>query len=175
MKNTALLRRRILGRRASVGVLGQGYVGVTLACAAAAAGFSVTGIDTDQGRIEDLQRGVLSVPGMKEKAFRAGVESERLTFTTEPDALGTSDVILICLPTPVRDRTPDLSFIQKGCREVAVRLSPGTLVCLESTAYPGTTDEIVQPILENSGLRVGRDFLLAYAPERLDPGIKARH
>jgi nucleotide sugar dehydrogenase len=170
MKNTALLRRRILGRRASVGVLGQGFVGVSLACAAAAAGFGVTGIDTDPGRIEDLQRGVLSLPGMKEKPFKAGIESERLRFTTEPDALGTSDVVLICLPTPARDHTLDLSLVEQGTREVAARLSPGTLVCLESTVYPGTTDELVRPILESSGLRLGRDFLLAYAPERLDPG-----
>jgi UDP-N-acetyl-D-glucosamine dehydrogenase len=170
MKNTALLRRRILGRRASVAVLGQGYVGVTLACSAAAAGFPVVGIDTDASRIDDLRRGILSIPGVREKDFRAGVDSGSLTFTTEPNDLGTSDVILICLPTPVRDHTPDLSFVERGCREVAAHLAPGTLVCLESTTYPGTTDQLVQPILESSGLHLGRDFLLAYSPERIDPG-----
>jgi nucleotide sugar dehydrogenase len=170
MKNTALLRRRILARRATIGILGQGYVGVTLACAAAAAGFPVTGIDTDQARIEELRQGVLSVPGVLVRDFKAGLESGRLTFTTEPDPLGASEVILICLPTPVRNETPDLSFVEHGCREVAARLSPGTLVCLESTTYPGTTDDLVRPILESSGLRVGRDFLLAYSPERIDPG-----
>src|SRR5439155_26999579 len=151
MKNTALLRRRILGRRASVGVLGQGYVGLTLACAAAAAGFPVTGIDSDQARVWDLQLGVLSVPGVREKQFKAGIDSNNITFTTDPDALGSSDVILICLPTPVRDHTPDLSFVERGCRDVACHLSPGTLVCLESTTYPGTTDELAQPILQTAG------------------------
>jgi len=175
MQDAARLRRRILGRRSAVAVLGQIYVGATLVCAAAAAGFGVTGIDTDQTRIVDLERGVLSVPGVRERDFRAGLDSGRLTFTTDPDALGQSDVILICLPTPVRDHTPDLSFVEKGCRDVASRLSAGALVCLESTTYPGTTDQLVQPILEGSGLKVGRDFLLAYSPERIDPGNEEFH
>src|SRR5439155_2077848 len=170
MKNTALLRRRILGRRASVGVLGQGLVGVTVACAAAAAGFPVTGIDVDLARIEDLRRGVLSIPGALEKDFRAGIESNNLTFTTAHDALASAEVILICLPTPLRDDVADLSIVERGCRDVAGRLSAGALVCLESATYPGTTDEVVLPMLETSGLRVGRDFLLACSPERLDPG-----
>jgi UDP-N-acetyl-D-glucosamine dehydrogenase len=175
MKNTAVLRRRILGRKASVAVLGQGYVGVSLACAAAEAGFRVTGIDTDEARVADLAAGLLVVPGVNERGFQAGVATGRITFTTDPQMLGASDVVLICLPTPVRDHSPDLSFVERGCREVATRLSPGTLVVLESTTYPGTTEELVLPILETSGLRSGKDFLLAYSPERIDPGNEEFH
>src|SRR6266540_695811 len=121
LKNTALIRRRILARRACVGVVGQGYVGLTLACIAAEAGFPVTGI-------------------------------------------------AICVPTPLRNEMPDLSFVESACREVTQHLTPSTVVILESTTYPGTTDDLVMPILETSGLRSGRDFLLAYSPERIDPG-----
>ncbi len=168
MKTTASLRRRILDRAASVCVLGQGYVGVSLACAAADAGFSVTGIDVDEDRTDELRRGVLSVPGVPEDLFRAGIGAIR--FTTETSALSEGDIVLICVPTPVRDHAPDLSHIEGACREVASRLSPGRLVILESTTYPGTTDEVVRPLLETSGLLAGRDFLLAYSPERIDPG-----
>ena len=170
MKNTALLRRKILARKASVGVLGQGYVGVSLACAAAEAGFNVTGIDTDQVRVQNLQRGLLTVPGVNELTFRGGLATGHISFTTDLEPLGQSEVILICLPTPVRDHTPDLSYVERGCREVAARLVAGKLIVLESTTYPGTTDELIQPILQTSGLRAGRDFLLAYSPERIDPG-----
>ena len=170
MKSTALLRRRILSRRATIAVVGQGYVGLSVACAAAEVGFTVTGIDLDHARIEDLRRGLLSVPGVNEPAFNAGVGSERVTFTSEPDVVESSDIILICVPTPVRDHTPDLSLVEGACKDVARHLRAGSLVVLESTTYPGTTEELVCPILETSGLVAGRDFLLAYSPERIDPG-----
>src|SRR5688572_2347199 len=99
MKSTALLRRRILSRRATISVIGQGYVGLSVACAAAEVGFTVTGIDVDASRVEDLQTGVLSVPGVNEAAFRAGVATGRVSFTTEADAVESSDIILICVPT----------------------------------------------------------------------------
>jgi UDP-N-acetyl-D-glucosamine dehydrogenase len=170
MKGTAVLRRRILARRATVAVVGQGYVGVSLACAASEAGFQVRGIDLDQDRIGDLSRGVLAVPGVSEELFRAGVDAGKLSFTTDPDAINGADVILICVPTPVRDHAPDLSFVEQASRDVAERLTPGRLVVLESTTYPGTTEDLVRPILETSGLVAARDFLLAYSPERIDPG-----
>jgi UDP-N-acetyl-D-glucosamine dehydrogenase len=170
MKNTALIRRRILARRASVGVVGQGYVGLTLACIAAEAGFPVTGIDTDPSRIAQLAAGSSVVPGVLEDVFRAGTSSGRLTLTTDLGALAESDIIAICVPTPLRNEMPDLSFVEGACRDVARHLTPSTLVILESTTYPGTTDGLVLPILEESGLRAGRDFLLAYSPERIDPG-----
>ncbi|MGZ8565448.1 MAG: nucleotide sugar dehydrogenase, partial [Actinomycetota bacterium] len=170
MMGTAALRRRVLSRRANVAVVGQGYVGVSLACAASEAGFSVTGIDVDADRVANLARGVLSVPGVDPSVFEAGVAAGNVTFTRDADAVADADIVLICVPTPVQDHTPDLSFVQQACRDVAEHLSRGVLVVLESTTYPGTTDELVRPILETSGLMATRDFLLAYSPERIDPG-----
>lgn len=170
MKGTANLRRRILSRRATVGVVGQGYVGVTLACASAEEGFTVVGVDLDEPRIEALASGKPAVPGVDEKLFRAGVNTGRVRFTTDAGALQQSEIILICVPTPLRDHAPDLSHVEGASREVATHLRSNRLVVLESTTYPGTTEEQVRPLLEASGLVAGRDFLLAYSPERIDPG-----
>jgi nucleotide sugar dehydrogenase len=170
MKETAALRRRILSRRATVGVVGQGYVGVSLAAAAAEAGFHVTGIDLDEDRIADLAAGVLSVPGVDEGLYRSALATGQLEFTTDRDRLREIDIVAICVPTPIRDHAPDLSYVEGACRDVAERLGPGRLVILESTTYPGTTDQLVRPLLETSGLVAGRQFLLAYSPERIDPG-----
>ena len=170
MRTTASLRRRILARDAQVAVVGQGYVGLSLACAAAEAGFTVTGIDVDPDRVTCLAAGELCVPGVDEAAFQRGLATGRLAFATGGQALATADVVCICVPTPVRDHTPDLSYVEQACRDVAEHLTGGRLVVLESTTYPGTTNELVAPLLEASGQRAGRDFLLAYSPERIDPG-----
>jgi nucleotide sugar dehydrogenase len=175
MRTTASLRRRLLARDARVAVVGQGYVGLSLACAAAEAGFEVTGIDTDPARVAALSAGELCVPGVDEGAFKRGVATGRLAFATGGQALATADVVCICVPTPVRDNTPDLSYVEQACRDVAEHLTGGRLVVLESTTYPGTTNELVAPLLEASGQRVGRDFLLAYSPERIDPGNQEFH
>ncbi len=150
--------------------MGQGYVGVSVASSAAVAGFPVTGVDVDRARIADLTRGVLAVPGVDEATYRAGMDGGRLTFRAEPKAIRESDVILICVPTPLRDGMPDPSHIKRACESVAEHLSSGSLVVLESTTYPGTTEELVLPTLASSGLVAERDFLLAYSPERIDPG-----
>jgi UDP-N-acetyl-D-glucosamine dehydrogenase len=170
IKYTAQLRRKMKNRRARVAVVGQGYVGLSVACGAAEAGFAVVGVDVDRARIAALDRRELCVPGVREDIFRAGTEAGRLTFSADLEALEGCDVVLICVPTPVHDHAPDLSYVEAASKEVALYLSPGTLVVLESTTYPGTTEEVVLPILETSGLVAGRDFLLAYSPERIDPG-----
>lgn len=175
MNGTAALRRRILSRAAKVGVVGQGYVGLSVACAAADEGFEVFGFDTDPGRIQDLSDGTLSVPGVPDTLFRSGIATGRLAFAADPSPIAECDVILICVPTPVNDHTPDLSFVRAACETVAANLSKGGLAILESTTYPGTTDEVVRPLLETSGLMAGRDFLLAYSPERIDPGNPEYH
>ena len=167
------LRRRLASREARVAVVGQGYVGLSLACSAASAGFPVTGIDVDAGRVERLGRGEACVPGVHPATFEAGMASGRLEFAAAFDAVAKADVTCICVPTPLRDQVPDLSFVRQACADVAARLAPGTLVVLESTTYPGTTTELVAPELERSGLAAGEDFLLAYSPERIDPGNPA--
>ena len=175
MRSTPSLRRRLLARDARVGVVGQGYVGLSLACAAAEAGFEVVGVDVDAARVAGLGAGELCVAGVDEATFRRGAATGRLRFTTASEALAACEVICICVPTPVRDQAPDLSYVEQASRDVARHLAAGRLVILESSTYPGTTGELVTPLLEASGLRVGRDFLLAYSPERIDPGNREFH
>ena len=164
------LRKLILSRDARVAVLGQGYVGLTLAAAVAQAGFRTVGFDVDRERIAALDRGELAVPGVDDGAFREGVGSGRLSFTVDASVIGEADVILVCVPTPLRDYAPDLSHMEAAFADVAHHVRAGSLVILESSTYPGTTEELVRGILETSGLAVGRDLLLAYSPERIDPG-----
>jgi UDP-N-acetyl-D-glucosamine dehydrogenase len=170
VKSTALLRRRILSRNAQIAVVGQGYVGLTLACSAADAGFNVIGLDIDPRRISELSRGVLSVPGVSRETFDKGFSTGRLSFTVEAEQISQADVICICVPTPSKEGTPDLSYVEAASASVATKIRPGVLVVLESTTYPGTTGGPVRRALETSGLIAGRDFLLAYSPERIDPG-----
>jgi nucleotide sugar dehydrogenase len=143
---------------------------LSLACAAAEAGFEVTGIDVDAHRVDALAAGALVVPGVDDATFRSGVATGRLRFSRDKEAVINGEVICVCVPTPVRDHSPDLSYVEQACRDIAGGLAPNALVILESSTYPGTTTDVVRPLLELSGLRAGRDFLLAYSPERIDPG-----
>ena len=146
-------------------------MGLTLASAAAEAGFRVVGIDVDADRIDGLARGDLVVPGVSVRAFEAGTKDGRLAFSTDPSAIERAELIFICVPTPLEDGAPDLRFVESASATVAQHLRPGSLVVLESTTYPGTTEQLVRPILEEgSDLSADDDFLLAYSPERIDPG-----
>jgi len=169
MKGTAVLRRQMLAREARVVVVGQGYVGLSLACAAAEAGFPVIGVDVDNRRVAGLRAGE-TVPGVAPDVVSTAVSTGLLDFVTDTAPVAEARLVFICVPTPLREGTPDLSFVDGAAGAVAERLAPGTLVVLESTTYPGTTDERVRPELERSGLAAGKDFLLAYSPERIDPG-----
>jgi UDP-N-acetyl-D-glucosamine dehydrogenase len=164
------LLAKIHKKQAKVGIIGLGYVGLPLARAFGHGGFGVLGFDIDRAKVERLERGQSyighladdAVRDMLDRGFRATADFSRLD---EPDA------ILICVPTPLTEaREPDLSYIVRSSEAIGRRLRPGQLVVLESTTYPGTTREVVQPILERGGLRAGDDFFLAFSPEREDPG-----
>jgi UDP-N-acetyl-D-glucosamine dehydrogenase len=145
-------------------------VGLSLGCTAALRGYPVVGIDVDASRTNRLSQGDLSVPGVSDETFREAFATGNLSFTDNPESIEQADIIVVCVPTPVRDHGPDLSFVEDACRTVAEHLPSGSLVVLESTTDPGTTEQVVAALLETSGLSVGWDFLLAYSPERIDPG-----
>ncbi|HEY8001171.1 MAG TPA: nucleotide sugar dehydrogenase [Solirubrobacterales bacterium] len=152
-----------------VGIIGLGYVGLPLAVAFAEAGHEVTGLDVSERLVEGLNAGESQVEDVDSERL-AGLAG-RFAATTDPAGLGECDAVLICVPTPLANqREPDLSYIADAGRSLAAVLREGQLVVLESTTYPGTTRERLQPILEESGLAAGRDFHLAFSPERIDPG-----
>ena len=162
---------RFTSRDATVGVIGLGYVGLPLALAMARAGFRVIGFDVDPDKIAAIGAGRSYFRHIGSDAVAALVADGRFSATAEYDRLAEPDAILACVPTPLgRHREPDLSFVVRTAEAIAERLRPGQLVILESTTYPGTTTEIMRPILERGGLQSGRDFFLAYSPEREDPG-----
>ena len=161
------LRERIDSRRATVAVVGLGYVGLPLLVAAGAEGFGLIGVDVDAGKIRSLRARRSYVADVSDAQLAA---LSQVQFSTDPRVLLAADVIVIAVPTPLRDGGPDLSMVRSAVERVAVVLRPGQLVVLESTTYPGTTEELVRPILESGDLLAGRDFALAYSPERIDPG-----
>jgi UDP-N-acetyl-D-glucosamine dehydrogenase len=162
---------RLRDRRARVGVIGLGYVGLPLAVELARAGFQVTGIDLDPAKVRDITAGRSYIPDVKTTDLADVVANGRLRATSDPSTLSDLDVIDICVPTPLRKtKDPDLSFVVGAIDAVATHLRPGQLIILESTTYPSTTDEVAQPRLEAGGLKVERDFFLAFSPERVDPG-----
>jgi UDP-N-acetyl-D-glucosamine dehydrogenase len=165
------LEERLKSRSATVGVVGLGYVGLPLAVAFARAGFQVIGVDADPVRTTLLAGGLSPVEDVPAAELAPLVQSGRLAIHSAPDALGEADAIVICVPTPLgKSKEPDISFIVAAADGVARVLRPGTLVVLESTTYPGTTDEVLLPRMSARGLRVGEEFFLGFSPERIDPG-----
>jgi UDP-N-acetyl-D-glucosamine dehydrogenase len=169
--DTRALIGRIEAREATVGIIGLGYVGLPLGLALVERDFNVVGFDIDEGKISALMGGESYIAHIESERVAAAVKSGRFEATVQFERLGEPDAILICVPTPLTSqREPDLSYVEATVREVSRVLRRGQLVILESTTYPGTTDEVLKPILEESGLVCGRDFLLAFSPEREDPG-----
>ncbi|HEV8586842.1 MAG TPA: nucleotide sugar dehydrogenase [Methylomirabilota bacterium] len=161
---------RIEDKTARIAVIGQGYVGLPLAVEFARSGFRVTGIDADPARVAALARGESYIPDVPEGDLRAVLEAGRFVATCETAALAEQDAIVICVPTPLRkSKDPDISSVLAAAGEVARHLRPGQLVVLESTTFPGTTDEVLLPMFQQGGLRAGADFHLAFSPERIDP------
>jgi UDP-N-acetyl-D-glucosamine dehydrogenase len=165
------LVRRYRDRTALIGIIGLGYVGLPLMLAAANAGFRTLGFDINATRVGELNRGVSPLQHIADARIAKVVEEAKFSATAEFARLGEPDALLICVPTPLtKQREPDLSFVEQTARDIAASLRPGQLVVLESTTWPGTTREVVKPILEATGLKSGRDFFLAFSPEREDPG-----
>jgi UDP-N-acetyl-D-glucosamine dehydrogenase len=162
---------KISARAARVGVIGLGYVGLPLAITAANGGFSVTGFDIDPGKIVMIDAGKSYIEAVSDEVLSRHVYDGRFHATTDFAGLADCDVIIICVPTPLtKHRDPDLSFVVRTSQSIALGLRPGQLIVLESTTYPGTTDDVVRPILEATGLKSGTDFFLGFSPEREDPG-----
>jgi UDP-N-acetyl-D-glucosamine dehydrogenase len=167
----AVLRQKLAARTARVGVVGLGYVGLPLAVELARAGFRTTGIDLDRRKVDAINRGESYIQDVTSRDVAELQKADRLSATVDPSVVADLDTINICVPTPLRKtKDPDLSYVVSAVEMIADHLRPGMLVILESTTYPGTTEEVVQPILERRGLKAGEDFFLAFSPERVDPG-----
>jgi UDP-N-acetyl-D-glucosamine dehydrogenase len=165
------LRDKIRSRTARAGIVGLGYVGLPLAVELAKAGFHVTGIDLDSRKVEQINEGRSYIPDVQTRDVQALRAKGLLDATTDFAVVRDLDTINICVPTPLRKtKDPDMSYIVSAVEGIAQHLHPGMLIILESTTYPGTTDEVVQPMLEEKGLKAGVDFFLAFSPERVDPG-----
>ena len=164
---------RIRDRKARPGVIGLGYVGLPLAMEFAKAGFHVVGIDVDRRKVDAINAGQSYIVDTSSEAIASLVAPGRLRATTDFAVIRDLDTINICVPTPLRKtKDPDMAYILAALAEIKKHLHAGQLIVLESTTYPGTTEELVLPALEESGLKVGRDFFLAFSPERIDPGNK---
>jgi UDP-N-acetyl-D-glucosamine dehydrogenase len=158
-------------REARCGIIGLGYVGLPLALEFARAGLRTTGIDVDPEKVEHIRNGRSYIVDVADREIAEQVDAGRFTATSDFSAIADLDTVNICVPTPLRKtKDPDLTYVISAVNEIAKYLRRGQLIVLESTTYPGTTEEVVQPALEASGLRVGRDFCLAFSPERIDPG-----
>ncbi len=165
------LEEKIRSHAARAGIVGLGYVGLPLGVEFANAGFRVTGIDVGASKVARVNAGDSYVLDVPSAVLGPLVAEGKLRATTDFSVLREADTVNICVPTPLRKtKDPDMSYIDAACREIATYIHPGMLIVLESTTYPGTTDEFVLPLLEKTGLKVGKDFFLCFSPERVDPG-----
>ena len=165
------LKAALENKTAQIGIVGLGYVGLPLVQAFVEAGYSTLGFDVDEQKIERLRAGQSYIKHIQSAWIQRCIKDQKFEPTADMDRLSDADVILICVPTPLSDsRDPDLSFVEATGRLIARALRPGQLIILESTTYPGTTRDVLLPLLHESGLKVGDDFFLAYSPEREDPG-----
>jgi UDP-N-acetyl-D-glucosamine dehydrogenase len=165
------LQKKIQSKQARVGIVGLGYVGLPLAVEFATAGFTVTGIDIDAKKVDAINRGESYIQDVPTSVLAPLVKAGKITATTDFGVVAALDTINICVPTPLRKtKDPDMSYIVSSCQEIAKHFHPGMLVILESTTYPGTTNELMLPMFEKPGLKVGEDFFLCFSPERVDPG-----
>ncbi len=170
------LTQKIEQRQAKVGIIGLGYVGLPLAVEFARAGLDVTGFDVDASKVEQLNAGRSYIGAVTTADVAANVAAGRLRATTDMSKLADMDVVDICVPTPLRKtKDPDMSYVVSAAEEIAKYIHPGMLIVLESTTYPGTTAEVLQPMFEEKGLTVGKDFYLAFSPERVDPANERYH
>lgn len=168
----AKLEKKILDKKALIGVMGMGYVGLPLARTFGKAGYSILAFDVDPQKVKMLNAGKSYIQHIPDSQIQTLIDSKRFKATSNMAELGKPDVIVICVPTPLsKNRDPDMSYVESTAHAIAKTLRPGQLITLESTTYPGTTRDLVKPILQKaSGLKAGRDFFLAYSPEREDPG-----
>ena len=167
------LKEKIISKACKVAVIGMGYVGLPLAVEKAKVGFNVIGVDIDKTKVASINKGVNYIDDVKDEELKELVLAKKLSATDDFEVLKEADVIVICVPTPLTiTRDPDLSHIVSATDKVAKYFKKGALVTLEDTAYPGTTDNIIRPKLEAKGYEVGKDFFLAFSPERVDPGNK---
>ena len=165
------LEKRIKNKSAQIAVIGLGYVGLPLAVELSKRGFEVTGIDTDTDRVNNVKNSIPYILDVEIKDIKKLVERDSLRPTTDFRKLSSADVIIICVPTPLKRKyQPNISYIKQAVKQIKLRLRAGQLVILESTTYPGTTNEIILPMLESTGLKCGQDFFLVFSPERIDPG-----
>jgi UDP-N-acetyl-D-glucosamine dehydrogenase len=169
------LAEKITTRTATVAVIGLGYVGLPLARVLGGAGYRVLGLEIDKTRVAAFNAGTSYIDDVADGDLRALVTGGTVSATSDPRVLEGADAVIICVPTPLtRAKQPDLSYVTAAVAQIVPHLHPGQLIVLESTTYPGTTQEVVKPILERSGLTAGEDFWLAFSPERLDPGNRGR-
>lgn len=165
------LKNKLAKKEAKIGIIGLGYVGLPLAVDFADNGFFVLGIDKDSTKVDLLKKGENYIDDVDDAKLKKAVETGKLEATTEYDRIGELDAMFICVPTPFnRNKEPDISYIVDSARGIQPHLRKGQVVILKSTTFPETTEKVVQPILEETGLRVGKDFFLAFSPERIDPG-----